>query len=1044
MLFQNGIFSPQRLNDERATAVLEAATGRATEMVKPSDFLAATIAGGDPRILITLSQALEPGVTPQNLLEVIEVYNPARTTPSEFDGRRERFTPEAQEALDQFSANLEEAGEQSRNMALELLLNAVLSHLDQEDQAFLTRLDASRAATLFKEQVSLSAGLSVPLFDIATGRLRSEEFTDGAWAALENAALHATALGYDRILPPHAFLALLGETEGIAEHLVRLQAPFEIGPGRVMEMVADSLRLSDRKGPSLELTRNDLGESMVAILRATQKTACLWRSERIDTSHLLWALLEEMPPRLASILEQNPLHLNLTKMREHLGQEMRETQSQVRRELAFRLPAGFLPSEDLTYRARTEGYPPALHVDNYLEDLCRSLSRRTRNHALITGLRGVGKTTLIRELARRAAAREIPFLRRKRLMWVDCRDVDPQESKGKLEDTLAYVAGRTDVLLCLDDLGPLLRAESGGSNKLMLRRALKEGRTQLVGAMSKWDFEDLLASDHELLELFTQVEVVEPEESLALDMVKQASTSLEQDYQVTIDKKAMERAVVLSASYILNERLPLKAIKVLERACEDLHYEIGKRQNLSTTVTVAEVIDIISDISGVPVSTLSGIVEKVDYEHDLAAEIAGQEEAVKAVAMQLSLIKGGATDPTKPASVMFFAGLTGVGKTELAKVLARFYSSSKRLQTYTMGNFTQPHTISGIIGVPAGYVGHEQGGRLVNDLNSDPYCVFLLDEAEKAHPDIWKPFLNLFDEAWIVDTRGVKAFADKAIFILTSNAGQQIIAQKYKAKEPMEKIIEAVKQHLSEIRQEHSREPVFPPEFLARITQIIVFKPLDETAMEGICHKLVSQIQKNWQGKREKILTIPESLIKYISRQGMQMNERSGGKEGGRIVRKLLQELVEATIQREAMERDREYRQCQKVELIFMPPPPPLPQQPPPTPKVQVKFIFEALPPARSLELVLGDLHQAISATTVDLSQQTVQDCLVRLEASLDRWLREHPEEESPPWRSNLMGDFHEAAANLNHLSSQTAQEVGIILQRLVTALQGRLAEIQR
>jgi ATP-dependent Clp protease ATP-binding subunit ClpA len=135
-------------------------------------------------------------------------------------------------------------------------------------------------------------------------------------------------------------------------------------------------------------------------------------------------------------------------------------------------------------------------------------------------------------------------------------------------------------------------------------------------------------------------------------------------------------------------------------------------------------------------------VGEADYERDLGAAVVGQPQAVAAAASQLDAIKSGLPDPGKPASVMLFAGLTGVGKTELAKTLARFYSSSKRLQTYTMANFTQPHSVSGIVGVPPGYVGHEQGGRLVNDLNSDPYCVFLLDEAEKAHPDIWKLFLT--------------------------------------------------------------------------------------------------------------------------------------------------------------------------------------------------------------------------------------------------------------------------------------------------------------
>ncbi|NIO79574.1 MAG: AAA domain-containing protein, partial [Candidatus Aminicenantes bacterium] len=381
-------------------------------------------------------------------------------------------------------------------------------------------------------------------------------------------------------------------------------------------------------------------------------------------------------------------------------------------------------------------------------------------------------------------------------------------------------------------------------------------------------------------------------------------------------------------------------------------------------MTAEDVIKIVAEISSIPEETLSGISIKADYEKDLSAVVIGQDEAVKAVATDLRLIKAGRTQPNKPASVMFFAGLTGVGKTELAKALAKFYSSSKRLQTYTMGNFTQAHTISQIVGVPPGYVGHEQGGRLINDLNSDPYCVFLLDEAEKAHPDIWKPFLNLFDEGWVVDTRGVKAFGDRAIFILTSNAGHEIISRMSQADEPMEKIIEKVKESLSKIRHSQSTEPVFSPEFLARIKRIIIFQPLSQEAMEGICRKQIAQMQENYKKKLEKTLLIPETLIKYIGEKSYKIDWNSGGKEGGRIVNKMLQELVEVTIDREAGEHEQEYKTCDIIELTFIPPGAALPHQPAPKSKVVVNFLSNQSPsPTNSISLVAAELKQTLEAS---------------------------------------------------------------------------------
>jgi ATP-dependent Clp protease ATP-binding subunit ClpA len=507
---------------------------------------------------------------------------------------------------------------------------------------------------------------------------------------------------------------------------------------------------------------------------------------------------------------------------------------------------------------------------------------------------------------------------------------------------------------------------------------------------------------------------------------------------VTIEEKSIERAVVLSADYILNERLPTKAIKILRRVCEDIDYERTQHEGKSRSVTASDVIRVVAEITGVPEGTLSGVGDKeVNYENALSQEVIGQEEAVKAVATELHLIKAGLTEPGKPASVMFFAGLTGVGKTELAKTLARFYSSSKRLQTYTMGNFTESHSISGIIGVPPGYVGHEQGGRLINDLNSDPYCVFLLDEAEKAHPDIWKPFLNLFDEGWIVDQRGVKGFADRAIFILTSNAGHEIISNKSQAGERMDKITEAVKDTLSKVKREGSAQPVFPPEFLARIRQIIVFKPLDEDAMKGICKKLAARMRKDWKEKREKKIVIPENLIEYIAKQSHLEDKKSGFKEGGRIVRKMLRDLVEAPIQHEASQRESEYKTCDIIELAFLPPVQ-IPYQSPPVPQIIVEFRIEkSLSPAECLAQIASMLKQDLlqKKEAASSTHQVMADSLSRLDAAMKCWSVEHAGEASGV-PDGLLDHFRKAYSDLELVTSHSEQQSRAIVEELITIME--------
>ena len=310
-----------------------------------------------------------------------------------------------------------------------------------------------------------------------------------------------------------------------------------------------------------------------------------------------------------------------------------------------------------------------------------------------------------------------------------------------------------------------------------------------------------------------------------------------------------------------------------------------------------------------------GSYSMLQYLDPLSSDVFGQDDAVAAVASELRLIRGGLVDPNKPASVLLFAGMTGVGKTELAKRLAELYSTSRRLQTFPMGNFTEPHSVSGIIGVPPGYVGHDQGGRLVNDLNSDPYSVFLLDEGKKAHPNIWVPFLNLFDEGWLIDQRGCKAYADRAIFVLTTNAGADAISQMTSSGQSPQEIEDRVRNTLSRVRHERSSQPVFTPQFLARIRKIIVFRPLDAAAMMGICRKLAAALKEAWLRRRDKVLVIADDVVAAVANRGHQLNQKSNGREGGRIIRKLLSELVESRIQRLAVRSPEEYKNSRVISV---------------------------------------------------------------------------------------------------------------------------------
>ncbi len=597
------------------------------------------------------------------------------------------------------------------------------------------------------------------------------------------------------------------------------------------------------------------------------------------------------------------------------------------------------PLEDLTGRARLfspgdagvfEGEP---QYEAVFDLLVRTLYGRV-SHVALLGDRGVGRDLLLADLARRAAFGQYRTLRDWQFILVDCRHTAPEQSAGRLASILALISERRNLAVCVAGFGSLLRGARGETNKHILLSACARLRSKLIGLLDPREYEELIADDAEMTDIFACVPVPEPNVETAERMVTTLSAGLGHLYSLQIGPESVREAVVLSDAYILHERLPAKALKMLREACEDLAFERQERGSRRDTVEVADVVRVVSRASGAPEETLRGVAQHGDYEQTLGLDVVGQPQAVREVATELGLIKAGLTDPDKPASVMLFIGQTGTGKTEMAKALARLYSRSKRQRTYTLGNFIESHSVAGIIGVPPGYVGHEQGGRIVSDLLADPYCVFLLDEADKAHPDVLQPFLNLFDEGWICDQRGVKAYADKAVFILTTNVGQRMLADMAKQGKTPEEMATRMKDTLAQIRHTKANRPVFPPEFLSRIKRVIIFNPLGREALEGICRKHIRQMQESWCQKRHRELVIDDQLLEYISDESHRRNEKTEGREGGRIVRKLLAELVESPIQRAATAQPEEYQACQRV--VVKPGSPPLENEA--APQISVHF----------------------------------------------------------------------------------------------------------
>lgn len=571
-----------------------------------------------------------------------------------------------------------------------------------------------------------------------------------------------------------------------------------------------------------------------------------------------------------------------------------------------------LPVEILS-RGDDADWDAALHPafgDTSVQNIARTLSRQRKGQVIVTGDRGVGKTTLVRRLAIESQRGRFPQLGGQRFVRLDVSNVGPEDSRACLEVIFTTLANEIDLVVCLDGLAALIPRPNGGSNKPLLRTLFSRPGLRIIGVMTDWEYAEHIGCDAQMLPLISRVRLEEPRDEDARAIARCAAAGLARHFQLTLPSEIADRAVTLSSTFLLNQRHPSKGIGVLWQACENVAYDHAQRNGEQPVVQKADLVNAVAELTDLPRETISGGGAACDFETALRQAVVGQADATAEVATELRLTTSGLTEPDKPASVMLFAGMTGVGKTELAKRIAELYASSRRVNVYSMGNFTEPHSVSGLVGVPPGYVGHEQGGRLINDLNADPYAVFLLDEAEKCHPNVWKPFLHLFDEGWIVDQRGIKAHADRAIFILTTNAGDRHIVQLMKAGKPSTEIAEQVRKALARVRHERSSQVVFPPQFLARIKRIVVFRPLDADAMRGIAEQIAERVRRLWQTRQGKDLIIAAEVIAAVAVRAHDLNQRSDGQEGGRIVRKLFTDLVERRVQELALAQAALYQEC--------------------------------------------------------------------------------------------------------------------------------------
>jgi ATP-dependent Clp protease ATP-binding subunit ClpC len=503
---------------------------------------------------------------------------------------------------------------------------------------------------------------------------------------------------------------------------------------------------------------------------------------------------------------------------------------------------------DLTQKARDGELDPVIGRESEIERVIQILSRRTKNNPILIGEPGVGKTAIAEGLAQAIVDGNVPKgLKDSTLFSVDLSAlIAGARYRGDFEERfkklLEEVDSKKNVILFFDEIHTLIGA--GGSDGSvdaanMMKPLLSRGSLKTMGATTYDEYRKKFSKDTAMVRRFQTVDVNPPTQEDTIKILQGLKKNYEKYHNAIITDEAIIAATKLSDRYISDRFLPDKAIDLIDEA--GARARVAAKDNTEDEIVVdAELVaQVVSLWTGVPLTQLTTEETKkyTQLETLLESSVIGQPSAVTSIAKSVRRSKSGLKDPNRPAGSFIFAGPTGVGKTQLAKTLAKaLFGSEEALVTYDMSEYMEKHTVSRLIGSPPGYVGHEEGGQLTERVRRSPFSVILFDEIEKAHPDIFNTFLQILEEGRLTDSQGRKVDFRNTYIIMTTNLGAKELVKSNSlgfansTESGHERLVQAVNNEL----KQH-----FRPEFLNRVDDVVVFNQLN---FENICNIVDIQI----------------------------------------------------------------------------------------------------------------------------------------------------------------------------------------------------------
>lgn len=534
---------------------------------------------------------------------------------------------------------------------------------------------------------------------------------------------------------------------------------------------------------------------------------------------------------------------------------------------------------NLNKKAKNGKIDPLIGRDSEVERTIQILCRRSKNNPLYVGDPGVGKTAIAEGLARRIVQREVPdVLETATIYSLDMGSLlAGTRYRGDFEERLKQVLAELEAIphaiLFIDEIHTIIGAgaTSGGAMDAsnLLKPALASGTLRCIGSTTYKEYRNHFEKDRALVRRFQKIDVNEPSIEDSIKILHGLKPYYEQHHRVRYTGDAIKAAVDLSAKYIGDRKLPDKAIDIID--------EVGAAQMLlpeakrKKTISVKDVEAVVAKIARIPPKSVSRDDREVllNLERDLKTMVFGQDAAIDNLVSAIKLARAGLREPEKPIGCYLFSGPTGVGKTEVARQLSR--TLGIELTRFDMSEYMERHTVSRLIGAPPGYVGFDQGGLLTDAVDQHPHCVLLLDEIEKAHPDLFNLLLQVMDHGKLTDHNGKTIDFRNVILIMTTNAGASDLAKPAMGFEREKRIGD----------DKEAIERLFTPEFRNRLDQIISFAPLSQEVIGRVVDKFVMQLEAQLHDRGVSI-ELTEAARGWLGKKGY--DPLYGARPLGRVI----------------------------------------------------------------------------------------------------------------------------------------------------------------